>query len=98
MVADNERAGNVSIRVGISQGMERPMEKWNADLVAGNETLGNVSIRGSIFQGDVLSPLLFILTLILPTTVLREIKTGYKFGSGIIHKPCSFLDDLKNDM
>lgn len=50
------------------------MEKWNAGLVAGNETVGNVSIRGSIFQRDILSSLLFILTLIIPTTVLREMK------------------------
>ena len=53
-------------------------------------------IKRGIFQGDSLSPLLFILTLILLTLVLRKVKAGYNLWNGlptIIHP--LFMDDLK---
>ena len=72
------------------------MERWNVDLVAGNEKLGNVRIRRGIFQGDSLSPLLFVLVLILLTIILGKMKAGYQVGtqrSSINH--LLFMDDLK---
>jgi len=46
--------------------------------------LGEVNIRRRIFQGDSLSSLLFIITIILLTRMLRQCDTGYQLGDGHI--------------
>ena len=64
--------------------------------MAGNQELGEVCIKRGIFQGNSLSPLLFILALILLTLVLRNVKAGYSLGNELptlIH--LLFMDDLK---
>ena len=48
------------------------MEKWRVMLCAGNSELGKVNIKRGIFQGDSLSPLVFILTLISLSLMLRN--------------------------
>ena len=48
------------------------MKQWNTELMSGNQRLGNVRIRRGIFQGDSLSPLLFVLSMIPLTLVLRK--------------------------
>ena len=73
---------------------DRGIPKQSAELTAGNQELqGEVCIKRGIFQGDSLSPLLFILALILLTLVLRKVKAGYNLGNGlptIIHLLFSF--------
>ena len=73
------------------------MEKWKTDLTAGGENLGTVNMHREIFQGDGLSPLLFVLALLIPLTlVLKEVKVGYDLGRGqgkVNH--LLFMDDLK---
>ena len=66
------------------------------ELSAGRVSLGEVNIRRGIFQGDSLSPLLFVLSLIPLTVVLRKTKAGYDLGgeSGVINH-LLFMDDLK---
>ena len=67
------------------------MEKWKTELCLSGEKLGSVSIRRGIFQGDSLSPLLFVLCLIL-----RKIDMGYSLKdkkTTINH--LLFMDDLK---
>ena len=75
---------------------DRGNPKQSKELTAGNHVLqGEVCIKRGIFQGDSISPLLFILTLILLTLVLRKVKAGYNLGNGlptIIH--LLFMDDL----
>ena len=76
---------------------DRGNPKQSKELTAGNHVLqGEVCIKRGIFQGDSLSPLLFILTLILLTLVLRKVKAGYNLWNGlpaVIHP--LFMDDLK---
>jgi len=58
--------------------------------------LGEVKIRRRIFQGDLLSPLLFVITIIPLTRLQRHCDTGYQLGDGhnkIYH--LLFMDDLK---
>ena len=44
--------------------IEKSMKNWKVELTSGGETLGEVKINRVIFQGDVLSPILFVITLI----------------------------------
>jgi len=66
------------------------------ELNAYGTMLGEVNIRRGIFQGDSLSPLLFIITIIPLTCMLRQSDTGYRLGDG--HSKINhllFMDDLK---
>ena len=47
--------------------------KWKLELTSNGLSLGNVEIRRGIFQGDSLSPLLFVLCMILLSLILSEI-------------------------
>ena len=61
-----------------------------------NSELGEVEIKGGIFQGDFLSPLVFVLALILLNLILRKEKAAYEFSESkekINH--LLFMDDLK---
>ena len=72
------------------------MEKWKVMLCSGNSELGEVKIKRGIFQGDSLSLLVFVLTLILLSLILRKAKAGYEFSESkekINH--LLFMDDLK---
>ena len=76
--------------------LKNSMKDWKTNLFSGKSPLGAVNINRGIFQGDSLSPLLFVITLIPLTLVLRRLKQGYSFGKG---KPrlnhLLFMDDLK---
>ena len=58
------------------------MKGWRTELSSGGVRLGDVNIRHGIFQGDSLSPLLFVLSLIPLTLVLRNVNAGYDLGDG----------------
>ena len=63
---------------------------------SGNSELGEVEIKRCIFQGDSLSPLVFVLTLIPFSLILRKMKAAYEFSESkekINH--LLFMDDLK---
>ena len=53
------------------------METWKIMLCSGNSELGEVEIERGIFQGDSLSPLVFILALILLSLILIRAKAAY---------------------
>ena len=68
------------------------MEKWRVMLCTGDSKLGEVDIKRGIFQGDSLSPLVFVLALIL----LRKPKAAYEFsGSKEKINHLLFMGDLK---
>ena len=72
------------------------MKSWEVELKCGNESLGNVKIRRGIFLGGSLSPLLFMITLIPLTYILRNSRPGYEFAkSGEKINHLLYMDDLK---
>ena len=72
------------------------MSGWQTELTSNGKNLGNVKIKRGIFQGDSLSPLLFVITLIPLTLVLRRVKMSYSLGkNGESINHLLFMDDLK---
>ena len=72
------------------------MKNWNIELTSGRETLGDLKINRGIFQGDILSSVLFMITLITLTVLLRDMEAGYMLEESrrkINH--LLFMDDLK---
>ena len=73
------------------------MEKWKLMICSGNSELGEVEFKRGIFQGNYLSPLVFVLALILLSfKILRKAKAAYEFSESkekINH--LLFMDDLK---
>ena len=53
------------------------MERWKVMLCLGNSESGEVEIKRGICQGDSLSPLVFVLALILLSLILRKEKAAY---------------------
>ena len=76
--------------------LQMSMGKWTTELTSGNNVLGEVDIKRGIFQGDSLSPLLFVISLIPLSLILRKIRAGYDLGEGQgIVNHLLFMDDLK---
>ena len=72
------------------------MKHWKTDLTCQGKLLGKVKTKRGIFQGDLLSPLLFVISLIPLTYILRRSEHGNKFSSNaekINH--LLYMDDLK---
>ena len=74
----------------------RSMENWKVQLTSAGKNLGEVNIRRGIFQGDSLSPILFIITLIPLSIILKKVRIGYTLGRGrMTINHLLFMDDLK---
>ena len=61
-------------------GVAENIKKWRVILCAGNSELGEADIKGGIFQGDSLSPLTFVLALILLSLILKKAKAAFEFS------------------
>ena len=64
-------------------------------LCSGNSELGEIEIKRGIFQGDSLSPLVFVLTLIPLSLILRKTKAAYEFSESKEKIDLLFRDDSK---
>lgn len=53
--------------------LEISMNHWKTELHSGEQRLQEVNIRTGIFQGDCLSSLLFIIGLIPPSILLKQV-------------------------
>ena len=71
------------------------MKTWKTELTSSGERLGVIHIRRGIFQGDSLSPLLFVLSMIPLTLILRKSTAGYDLAKEFKVNHLLFMDDLK---
>ena len=72
------------------------MRDWKSVLTSNGKVLGEVRIKRGIFQGYSLSPLLFVLSMIPLTILLRRENIGYKFGKEQkMMNHLLYMDDLK---
>ena len=60
--------------------LKNSMRNWETELAAGGESLENVKIKWGIFQGESLSPLLYVISLIPISLLLRKVKAGYELS------------------
>ena len=56
------------------------MEQWTLSLTSNGEDLGEVNVKRGIFQGDSLSPLLFVLSMVPLSLILRKVNAYYEWG------------------
>ena len=84
----------------LSQNVQKLLKEtttsWKVEMTCRNEVIGEVRIRRGIFQGDVLSPLLFVVSMIPLTRILRKANTGYEFSASKVKiNHLHYMDDLK---
>ena len=53
------------------------MKNWKVELTGGGKSLAEVKIQRGIFQGDMLSPLLFEITMVPLNHILEKCTGGY---------------------
>ena len=59
----------------------KAMENWKVELAAGGQTQREVKIQRDIFQDNSLTPLLFVIAMMLFNYMLRKHTSGFKFTS-----------------
>lgn len=85
----------MKIAKNIRQLLANSMENWSTTLESEGNDLGDVNIKRGIFQGDSLSPLLFVVSLIPLTMLLRDSSPGYVFKNKVKVNHLLYMDDLK---
>ncbi len=76
--------------------LNETMKSWRVEMVCKDEIIGEVSIKRGIFQGDALSPLLFVISMIPLTNILRKAAPGHEFTSNKVKiNHLLYMDDLK---
>ena len=60
--------------------LEKGMVQLKLLLTFNGEDLGEVDVKREIFQGDSLSPLLFVLSMVPLSLILRNVNTRYEWG------------------
>ena len=57
--------------------LKKTMKTSKVELTAGGRSLADANVQSGMFQRDVLSPLLFIIAIMLPNHILRKCTAGY---------------------
>ena len=60
--------------------LPKNMQQWRLSLTTNGEDLGEVNVRRGIFQGDSLLPLLFVLSMVPLSLILKKVNLCYKWG------------------
>ena len=74
----NERMRLFGIADIVRNFLEKSMEQWKLSLTSNGEDLGEVDVKRGIFQGDSLSPLLFVLSMLSFSLILRKVNASYE--------------------
>ena len=74
----NERMRLFGIADIVRNFLEKSMEQWKLSLTSNGEDLGKVDVKRGIFQGDSLSPLLFVLSMLSFSLILRKVNASYE--------------------
>ena len=76
--------------------LEKNMEQWKLSLTSNGESIGEVDGKKGIFQGDSLSPMLFVLSMVPLSLILRNLNASYECGKKEYKlNHLLFMDDLK---
>ena len=76
--------------------LEKSMEQWQLLLTSNGEDLGEVDVKRGIFQLDIFSPLLFVLSIVPLSLILRKVNASYQWGKKEYKlNHLLFMDDLK---
>ena len=60
--------------------IDKTMKTWKVKLTTGERRLAEAKIERGIFQGDALSPLQFMIAMMLLNHILRKCTAGYKLS------------------
>ena len=90
-----ECLGLVGTAQNIKKLVANSLTGWKTELISNGQSLGNVDIKRGIFQGDSLSPLLYVITMIPLTLILRKCEAGYSYGNNAKINHLLFMDDFK---
>ena len=76
--------------------LQKSMQQWRLSLMANGEDLGEINVKRGIFQGDSLSPLVFVLSMVPLSLILKKVNACYKWGKKEYKlNHLLFMDDLK---
>ena len=76
--------------------LQKSMDQWRLSLTASGEYLDDVEVKRGIFHGDSLSPILFVLSMILLSLILAKVNASYDWnGKEYKLSHLLFMDDLK---
>ena len=59
--------------------LEKSMEEWKLLLMSNGEDFGKFDVKRGIFQGHSSSPLLFVLSTILLSLILKKVNASYEW-------------------
>ena len=77
---DNKLSQIYKISHEVINFIKKTMKAWRVELTAGGRSWAATKMQRGIFQVDVLSPLLFIIAMMLLNHLLRKCTAGYKLS------------------
>ena len=76
--------------------MQKSMQQWRLSLTANGEDLGEVNVKRGIFLGDSLSSLMFVLSIVPLSLILKKVNACHKWEKKEYKlNHLLFMDDLK---